>query len=393
MSIVTSIIGGIQGASAAKNAAKAQQAGADQAIKTVGDAVTAGNTQIGNAATTGQAGVTAAGTDASGRVLTAADLAGTNVVSTANTGAQAVTDAAGAAGKTITDTAATGATNALSAADLANARLDPYAKSGADATSTLDAGLADGGQFATKFGASNIPTDDGYAFREQQGELAQQRAAAARGTVSGGGFAKALEDYAQGNASQEYQNAFNRFTTERAARVGALQDLAHTGLTASTTQGANTIGATEYGGTLNTGAAENAGGLNVDASKFAGTLRSAASEYQGNTGIDSARYAGDTGVKTAEYNSDLGFKSAATQADNSNNAAQYEGNAETYKGNAQAQGMIGSANAWNGMLSGIGGAVDSAVAGGFGGGGGFSLSGALKGMAPKAPTISFGRGY
>ena len=52
--------------------------------------------------------------------------------------------------------------------------------------------------------------DPGYQFRLSEGSKALERAAAARGSLQGGGTLKALTRYSQGEASQEYQNAFNR---------------------------------------------------------------------------------------------------------------------------------------------------------------------------------------
>jgi hypothetical protein len=52
--------------------------------------------------------------------------------------------------------------------------------------------------------------DPGYKFRTGQGEDALQRWSAARGTLNDSGTAKALIDYGQNAASQEYQNVWNR---------------------------------------------------------------------------------------------------------------------------------------------------------------------------------------
>jgi hypothetical protein len=55
----------------------------------------------------------------------------------------------------------------------------------------------------------NVNQDPGYGFRMSQGLQALQRTQAATG-ISGGAAAKAINDYAQGTASQEYGNAYNR---------------------------------------------------------------------------------------------------------------------------------------------------------------------------------------
>jgi hypothetical protein len=56
------------------------------------------------------------------------------------------------------------------------------------------------------------------------------------------------------------------------------------------------------------------------------------------------------------------------------------GNMRMRGAGAEAAGDIGAANAWNGMLSGIGNAANSFLMGGFGGGGGFNWNGAWSGI-------------
>jgi hypothetical protein len=55
----------------------------------------------------------------------------------------------------------------------------------------------------------NITQDPSYQFRLQQGLQALQRSQAATG-ITGGGAAKAINDYAQNTASTEYGNAYQR---------------------------------------------------------------------------------------------------------------------------------------------------------------------------------------
>jgi hypothetical protein len=81
--------------------------------------------------------------------------------------------------------------------------------------------------------------DPGYAFRLAEGQKALERTAAARGGLISGGALRAAERYGQEMGSQEYMNAFNRYQTERAARLNPLQSLA--GMSQTT---ANTLGAT-----------------------------------------------------------------------------------------------------------------------------------------------------
>lgn len=83
---------------------------------------------------------------------------------------------------------------------------------------------AGGGTDVSSFGAGMTPygstfqaptdvteqNDPGYQFRLQQGLQAVQNSAAARGGLLGGNAAKAMNDYAQSSASQEYGNVYNR---------------------------------------------------------------------------------------------------------------------------------------------------------------------------------------
>lgn len=74
-----------------------------------------------------------------------------------------------------------------------------------------------------KFGMSQFQQDPGYAFRLSQGQKALDQAAAARGGLISGNALKAAQRYGQEMGSQEYQNAFNRYQTERNAQLNPLQ--------------------------------------------------------------------------------------------------------------------------------------------------------------------------
>ena len=87
----------------------------------------------------------------------------------------------------------------------------------------------------TKFGMEQYQADPGYAFRLSEGMKALDRTAAARGGLLSGATLKGAQRYGQDLASQEYQNAFNRYQTERAAQLNPLQSLAGVGQTAAGT--------------------------------------------------------------------------------------------------------------------------------------------------------------
>jgi len=264
MSLITGIIGGIQGSSANHNAAGAISGGYAAATPLLQDAT-----------------------------------------NQANAG---VTGAAGAAGAGVTGAGAA-----------ANALLDPYAQSGQQANSSLSAFMAPGGQGTHQFTAADMEANDpGYQFRLQQGQLALDRSASARGAVMGGGQMKAMADYSQGLASSEYQNAFNRFTTNTQNTYSNLSGMANRGMAAANQQGENTLGAAQFAGSAGMHGADEAAQNTIGMGRFA------------------------AGAKI--------------------------GSAE-----AQAGGMLGAANQWNHMLGSIGGAADMFLTGGlsgFAGGGG-----------------------
>jgi hypothetical protein len=80
--------------------------------------------------------------------------------------------------------------------------------------------------------------DPGYGFRLSEGQKALDRQAAARGGLISGGALKAAQRYGQEMGSQEYTNAFNRYQTERQARLNPLQSLAGVGQTSVAQLGA-----------------------------------------------------------------------------------------------------------------------------------------------------------
>jgi hypothetical protein len=109
----------------------------------------------------------------------------------------------------------------------------PYRQAGERALTKLES-AAD----YTPFGMSQFQADPGYAFRLSEGQKALERSAAARGGLISGGALKAAQRYGQDLGSQEYTNAFNRYQTERQARLNPLQSLAGLGQTSVNQLGA-----------------------------------------------------------------------------------------------------------------------------------------------------------
>jgi hypothetical protein len=95
------------------------------------------------------------------------------------------------------------------------------------------------GSAAKNFGMSDFNADPGYQFRLDQGQKAIERSAAARGGLLSGAAVKAAADYNQGSASQEYNNAYNRFQNDRASILNPLQSLSGQGQSATNQLSAN----------------------------------------------------------------------------------------------------------------------------------------------------------
>lgn len=129
----------------------------------------------------------------------------------------------------------TNATNALTAM---------YSQSRADAAPYRAAGNAALGVM-TPYVTGGFQADPGYQFRLQQGAQAVNNSAAARGMLGSGATLKALQDYGQGQASQEYGNWWNR-----AASLAGLGQTANAQGAAAGTSAGNGL-AQVYGGTAN----------------------------------------------------------------------------------------------------------------------------------------------
>ena len=111
------------------------------------------------------------------------------------------------------------------------------------------------------FSMSDFQADPGYSFRMSEGMKGLERSAAARGGLLSGATLKGIQRFGQDLGSQEYQNAFNRYQTERAARLQPLQSLAGVGQTTAQQIGESGMRtAANIGETQMSGAAARASG-------------------------------------------------------------------------------------------------------------------------------------
>ena len=131
------------------------------------------------------------------------------------------------------------------------------------------------GSLARSFSMADYEADPGYAFRQQQGQQAIERSAAARGGLLSGAALKGIERFGQGLASEEYGNAYNRFQSNQSNQFNRLASLAGVGQTANNalaqagSQFANAMTGISQANAANQGNAMLAAG-NARASGYAG---------------------------------------------------------------------------------------------------------------------------
>lgn len=142
-----------------------------------------------------------------------------------------------------------------------------------------DAASAEYGSAAKPFGMDQFEVDPGYAFRMSEGMKAIERSAAARGGLISGATYKGINRFGQDSASAEYQNAFNRYQTERQARLAPLM-----GLTASGQGSTNQL--TAAAGQLGQGLAQSYG--NQGQAQASGYVGMGQAAMQGVQGISNA---------------------------------------------------------------------------------------------------------
>jgi hypothetical protein len=126
--------------------------------------------------------------------------------------------------------------------NLSRQDVQPWLESGRNALGQLNSQMP---QLTRSFSAADFQNDPGYQFNLQEGQKAIERSAAARGMLNSTSTMKDLSKYSQGMASQDYQNAYNRFNTDQSNTFNRLASLAGVGQTAASqnASGANSTGA------------------------------------------------------------------------------------------------------------------------------------------------------
>ena len=115
--------------------------------------------------------------------------------------------------------------------------LSGYRDAGNTALDQLMGGMGQNGQFMQPYSGQDIYNDPSYKFRLQQGQDSIQSGAAAQGGLLSGATQKALLNYGQEAASQEYGNAYNRFNADQTNQYNRLANLVGVGQNAAAQTG------------------------------------------------------------------------------------------------------------------------------------------------------------
>lgn len=139
------------------------------------------------------------------------------------------------------------------------------------------------GLLSQKFDMGKFAQDPGYQFRLDQGNQALTRAAAASGTMGSGKFLKDAMAYNQGQASQEYGNAYNRYKMDNDTLFNRYASLAGIGQTATNQlQQAGQNYATNAGSAIMGAGNARASGYIGGANAITGGIGQAVNGYQQN---------------------------------------------------------------------------------------------------------------
>lgn len=167
----------------------------------------------------------------------------------------------------------------------------PWRDQGINALNSLAIRLGlDGGKggLLDSFSQQDFEGDPGYQWRIQQGQNGIESSAAARGGLLSGAAAKAISKYNQNFASNEYNNAYNRFNQNQANIFNRLAAVAGVGQTATNQLGqAGQNYATNAGNALQYGGAARASGYTNQANALNagfGSITGGLIGYGNNTG-------------------------------------------------------------------------------------------------------------
>lgn len=121
--------------------------------------------------------------------------------------------------------------------DITQANNKPWMDRGNEAGSALQQRMGLGanngsgnyGELMHSFGNEDFVKDPGYQFRMDEGAKAVNNTAAARGNLLSGAAAKEMQRYSQGFASNEFGNAYNRYSQDQGNRYNRLLGISSQG--------------------------------------------------------------------------------------------------------------------------------------------------------------------
>lgn len=205
------------------------------------------------------------------------------------------------------------------------------------------------GQQPFSFSGVNESNDPAYQFDLQQGEQAVQRSAAAQGGLVSGGAMKDLNDYAQGYASNQYQQSYQN-------ALQGYQTNFNNSLAGYQTNEQNSLNQyqTNFGDSL--------AGYQTNYSNALQQYQTAYNVFENNQANSFNRQAAVAGIGQTAINnlSATGAQTANTYANTSLTGAAGAGNYLTQGASAIGAGTIGIGNA---LQSGINGSVNALAQG------------------------------
>jgi hypothetical protein len=182
--------------------------------------------------------------------------------------------------------------------DSQKALQEPYRAAGLTAQNRMldylglsaNAGQADYGKYARDFGMSDFQQDPGYAFRLAEGEKALKRRQSVGGNLFSSQALRNAQEYGQGMASQEFNNAYNRYQTNRANQLQPLGNLMSSGQSAASNVGsaAGQYG-TAGGNLIQSGGQATAAGQMGVGNTINNAIGAGISAYQNNNLLDMLR--------------------------------------------------------------------------------------------------------
>ncbi|MDB5975141.1 MAG: hypothetical protein JWR07_1901 [Nevskia sp.] len=334
----TTLLNGAATSNAATSAANQTAAGAGQAASILSPAQIAA-AKLQSDAATSAGNILSNSALSAGKMQADASTAAGNRLSTAY--GTATTDRVAG----LTD--ALGTTKGVLAQQTANQQ--PYMMAGTQALAELSKDLQPGGKFNTTFTMADAQNMPAYQFAKDEGLSTMNNAAAAGGMQLSSANIRNLTQFAEGNAAQYEQQAFNQWLQQNNLTLGALQNMVNTGqvstqqlqgalaqygVSASTIQDA--IGTAQASGALGSAQALNTG--QTDAAKYLAG---------GTTGSGNALAAGTVG-------------SAGYTAQGITGSANALANGTVAQANANAAGTVANSNIISSGINAVGNILDKA---------------------------------